>query len=90
MLIIAVWWILSITSLGRSGAIPTPFAVVKLFGQAFGDSSYWQAIAATSLAAGEGYLIGNVIALLLALIVLLLPWTRGSRRSSPSSPRASR
>jgi ABC-type nitrate/sulfonate/bicarbonate transport system permease component len=73
VLIVLVWWILSITALGRTGAIPTPVAVVALFGKAFGDSSYWQAIAATSLAAGEGYLIGNVIALVLAFIVLLLP-----------------
>ncbi len=50
---------------------------MKLFGQAFGDSSYWQSIGATSLAAGEGYLIGNVIALVLALIVLLLPKSEG-------------
>jgi ABC-type nitrate/sulfonate/bicarbonate transport system permease component len=77
VLIVAVWWILSITSLGRSGAIPTPIAVVRLFGRAVGDSSYWQAIGATSLAAGEGYLIGNAIALVLALIVLLLPKSEG-------------
>lgn len=77
VLIVLVWWILSVTSLGRSGAIPTPIAVVKLFGQAFGDSSYWQSIGATSLAAGEGYLIGNVIAIVLALIVLLLPKSEG-------------
>ena len=77
VLLVIVWWILSITSLGRSGAIPTPFAVVKLFGQAFGDSSYWQAIGSTSLAAGEGYVIGTVIALVLALVVLLLPRSEG-------------
>jgi ABC-type nitrate/sulfonate/bicarbonate transport system permease component len=77
VLIVAVWWLLSVTSLGKSGAIPTPLAVVKLFGAAFGDSSYWQAIGATSLAAGEGYLIGNVVALVLALIVLLLPKSEG-------------
>jgi ABC-type nitrate/sulfonate/bicarbonate transport system permease component len=77
VLIVAVWWLLSVTALGSSGAIPTPIAVVLLFGRAFADSSYWQAIGATSLAAGEGYLVGNVIALLLALIVLLLPRSEG-------------
>lgn len=77
VLIVLVWWILSITGLGRSGAIPTPLEVVALFGKAFGDSSYWQSIAATSAAAGEGYLIGNAIAIVLALIVLLLPRTEG-------------
>jgi ABC-type nitrate/sulfonate/bicarbonate transport system permease component len=77
VVIVAVWWILSITALGSSGAIPTPIEVVVLFGKAFGDSSYWTAIAETSAAAGEGYLIGNAIALVLALIVLLLPKSEG-------------
>ncbi|GAA2749268.1 ABC transporter permease [Amnibacterium kyonggiense] len=77
VLIVLVWWILSVTSLGRSGAIPTPLEVILLFGKAFGDSSYWQAIGATSLAAGEGYLIGNAIAIVLALIVLLNPRSEG-------------
>ncbi|MGT2425140.1 ABC transporter permease [Amnibacterium kyonggiense] len=76
-LLVLVWWILSVTGLGKSGAIPTPLEVVLLFGRAFGDSSYWQAIGATSLAAGEGYLIGNAIAVVLALIVLLVPRSEG-------------
>jgi ABC-type nitrate/sulfonate/bicarbonate transport system permease component len=76
-LIVVIWWILSVTGLGKSGAIPTPVEVVLLFGRAFGDSSYWQAIGATSLAAGEGYLIGNGIAIVLALIVLLVPRSEG-------------
>jgi ABC-type nitrate/sulfonate/bicarbonate transport system permease component len=77
VLIVAAWALVAVTPFGRNGSIPTPLAVVQLFGKAFGDSSYWQAIGATSLAAGEGYLIGNGIAIVLALIVLLLPRTEG-------------
>ena len=77
VLIVAAWALIAVTPFGRNGSIPTPLAVVQLFGRAFADSSYWQAIAATSLAAGEGYLIGNGIAIVLALLVLLLPRTEG-------------
>lgn len=77
VLIVVVWGVVAVTPFGRNGAIPTPLAVVLLFGRAFGDSSYWNAIAATSLAAGEGYLIGNAIAIVLALIVLLIPRSEG-------------
>ena len=77
VLIVAAWAVIAVTPFGRNGSIPTPLAVVQLFGKAFGDSSYWQAIGATSLAAGEGYLIGNGVAIVLALIVLLLPRTEG-------------
>ena len=77
VLIVVAWAVVAVTPFGRNGSIPTPLAVVQLFGKAFADSSYWQAIGATSLAAGEGYLIGNGIAIVLALIVLLLPKTEG-------------
>ena len=77
VLIVVAWALIAITPFGRNGSIPTPLAVAQLFGKAFGDSSYWTAIGATSLAAGEGYLIGNGIAIVLALIVLLLPRTEG-------------
>jgi ABC-type nitrate/sulfonate/bicarbonate transport system permease component len=77
VLIVGAWALVSITPFGRNGSIPSPLQVAQLFGKAFADSSYWQAIVATSLAAGEGYLIGNGIALVLALIVLLLPKTEG-------------
>jgi ABC-type nitrate/sulfonate/bicarbonate transport system permease component len=77
VMIVVLWALIAITPFGRNGSIPTPLAVAQLFVRAFGDSSYWQAIAATSAAAGEGYLIGVVIAFVLALIVLLLPRTEG-------------
>jgi ABC-type nitrate/sulfonate/bicarbonate transport system permease component len=77
VLLIVLWAVVAVSPFGRNGAIPTPLAVAGLFVKAFGDSSYWAAIGATSLAAGEGYLIGNGIALVLALIVLLVPRSEG-------------
>jgi ABC-type nitrate/sulfonate/bicarbonate transport system permease component len=77
VLIVVLWAVVAVSPFGRNGAIPTPLEVLQLFGRAVGDSSYWNAIAATSLAAGEGYLIGNGVALVLALIVLLVPRSEG-------------
>jgi ABC-type nitrate/sulfonate/bicarbonate transport system permease component len=73
VLIILVWAIVAATPFGSNGAIPTPVAVLVGLVDDFGDPTYWNAVAATSLAAGEGYLIGNVIAIGLALIVMLVP-----------------
>lgn len=75
--IVFLWFLVSLSPLGRNGSIPTPLSVALLFGDAFGSSAYWDAIATTSIAAGEGYLIGNGIAIVLALIVLLLPRAEG-------------
>lgn len=73
VLIIVVWAVIAVTPFGGDGAIPTPLAVVDLFGRAFVSSSYWDGVAATSLAALEGYLIGVIVALVIAFGVLLLP-----------------
>jgi ABC-type nitrate/sulfonate/bicarbonate transport system permease component len=73
VLIVLVWAVIAATPFGRNGAIPNPLEVlVGLFGE-FADPTYWQAVAATSAAAGEGYLIGVAIAIVLALIVMLVP-----------------
>jgi ABC-type nitrate/sulfonate/bicarbonate transport system permease component len=73
VLIIIVWAIVAATPFGRSGAIPSPVEVLLGLIDEFADPTYWGAVGATSLAAGEGYLIGNVIAIVLALIVMLVP-----------------
>jgi len=77
VLLVVLWAVVAVTPFGRGGAIPMPVAVLQLFGRAVGDSSYWEAIVATTAAAGEGYLIGTGIALVLAVIVLLVPRTEG-------------
>ena len=77
VLIIVFWAVVAASPLGSSGAIPTPVEVVVLFGQAFGSSSFWEGIGVTSLAALEGYIAGNLIALALAFLVLLVPRSEG-------------
>lgn len=77
VLLVLVWAAVAASPFGRNGAIPAPTDVAAFFVQAFGASSYWEGVGATSLAALEGYLIGNAIALVLALVVLLLPRTEG-------------
>lgn len=77
VVILVVWALVAVSPFGQNGAIPTPFEVAALFGRAVGSSSYWEGVGATSLSALEGYLLGNAIGLVLALIVLLLPKAEG-------------
>lgn len=77
VLLVLVWALIAATPFGRNGAIPFPTDVAVFLVQALGYSSYWEAVAATSLAALEGYLIGNALALLLAFVVLLVPRSEG-------------
>ena len=77
VLIVLFWALVAASPLGASGAIPTPIEVLVLFGQAFGSSSFWEGVGVTSLAALEGYVVGNVIALALAFLVLLVPRSEG-------------
>ncbi|MFD1720037.1 ABC transporter permease [Amnibacterium endophyticum] len=77
VLIVALWAVVAVSPFGRNGAIPTPLDVAVLFGQAFGSSSYWEGVGATSLAALQGYVVGNVVGLLLAFVVLLVPRAEG-------------
>jgi ABC-type nitrate/sulfonate/bicarbonate transport system permease component len=76
--VIALWWLLAVLTPGNGNykPIPTPFAVgqqIVLDGFAF----YWKAFSVTLLEAGIGYLWGNVIALVLCGIVLVLPALEG-------------
>lgn len=77
VVIVAVWELVAISPFGRNGSIPTPISVAALFGRAVTNPSYWEAVGATSLAALEGYVVGTVIALLLAFVVLLMPRSEG-------------
>lgn len=71
--IVAIWWIASLTLFQASRAIPTPPSVVALFfdGQAW--QSLWNNISGTLAAAATGYLWGNLAAIALAVLVLLVP-----------------
>ena len=78
--IIALWWIaaetifsrVGVSPTGEGGSIPTPLEVVATF-IADGPAFYLGNLAVTAREATEGYLWGNGIAILLALIVMVIP-----------------
>ncbi len=71
-LVLGVWTLIALTWLKNSHSVPTPAAVVRsLYDD--GWTFYWQHIKQTGWEALRGYVIGNVLALLLAFIVMLVP-----------------
>jgi ABC-type nitrate/sulfonate/bicarbonate transport system permease component len=74
--LVAVWWILAATAFRSSGAVPTPPAVLHQFAED-GWDFYWTNASVTLRGAAVGYLWGNLLALAVALVVLLLPVTEG-------------
>jgi ABC-type nitrate/sulfonate/bicarbonate transport system permease component len=72
--IILVWWVvaLALPGGGTYRPVPTPLAVAQQL-IADGPAFYWRSFAVTLEEAGIGYLWGNVIALVLCGIVLVLP-----------------
>lgn len=71
--IIVLWWVASRTLFTASGAIPHPGMVLARLASPTTWSDTLGNLAGTLAAAAEGYLIGNVVALLLAALVLLVP-----------------
>jgi ABC-type nitrate/sulfonate/bicarbonate transport system permease component len=73
VVIVAVWWLASLLLFRGSGSIPTPPSVLARFL----DGGQWAATAnnaaSTVRAAAEGYLWGNLAAVALAVLVLLVP-----------------
>ncbi|MEU7815903.1 ABC transporter permease subunit [Pseudonocardia sp. NPDC049154] len=73
VVIVAVWWIASLTLYQGSGAIPTPPSVVARFVDAGQWSATLNNAGGTVGSAALGYLWGNLAAIVLAVIVLLVP-----------------
>lgn len=79
---VAVWWLGAATVLrgvgagdgAGSGAIPTPLAIGRQMA-ADGAGFYWTNTSVTLVEAAQGYLGGNLAAVLLAAVALLLPFT---------------
>lgn len=71
--IVAVWWLASALFFSGSGSIPSPVEVFALFL----DGGRWAATfsnaSSTVSAAVQGYLWGNLSAMVLAVVVLLVP-----------------
>jgi ABC-type nitrate/sulfonate/bicarbonate transport system permease component len=72
-LIVAAWWLASLVLFQGSGAIPTPPSVFAEFTDADRWASTVTNATSTVLAAGQGYLWGNLAAVALAVLVLLAP-----------------
>jgi ABC-type nitrate/sulfonate/bicarbonate transport system permease component len=80
VLTIAIWWLLAVTVFanvgarpdGTGGAIPTPLQVLEQLG-VDGFEFYWRNGAVTLAEAGLGFLWGNSLALVVAMIALILP-----------------
>ena len=76
VVIVAVWWVVALWfSPSGTGSVPAPPNVLVHLVQDLGSGVTWTAIGETAASAGIGYVWGNLIALLLAFIVLLLPVT---------------
>jgi ABC-type nitrate/sulfonate/bicarbonate transport system permease component len=73
VVIVAVWWLASALLFTASGAIPSPPSVLAKFFSASAWATTLSNLSGTLSAAATGYLVGNVAALLLAAVVLLLP-----------------
>ena len=73
LVIVAIWWLASVVLFQGSGAIPTPASVLA----EFLDPARWAATmrnaTATVGSAVQGYLWGNLAAIALAVLVLLVP-----------------
>lgn len=81
VLTLGVWWIGAATFLrgvgaadgAAGGAIPTPLAIARQIA-ADGAGFYWTNASVTLAEAARGYLGGNLAAILLAVVALLLPF----------------
>ncbi len=74
--ILAVWWLLAVTFFKAGKGVPTPWEVVQKV-RADGWSFYRPHLAQTGTEAFYGYLIGNALALLCAVLVVLVPVVEG-------------
>lgn len=73
VVIVVVWWLASALLFTASKAIPSPPSVIAKFFSATSWATTVSNLSGTLTAAAEGYLLGNVVALVLAALVLLVP-----------------
>jgi len=70
-MVIALWWVLAVTVFEHGGAVPTPWEVLK---QLWIDRHLWSGpVGATVWTALKGYLIGNGLAIGLAVVCFGIP-----------------
>jgi ABC-type nitrate/sulfonate/bicarbonate transport system permease component len=72
VLLIAIWTLFAETKFRQNGAVPSPWAVLRQYHRD-GWDFYWNNASVTVKGALIGFLWGNVLAILVAFVVLLLP-----------------
>lgn len=71
--LLLLWQVLGATVFSKGGSVPTPTEIIRQVRED-GLSFYWNNAATTVSAAAKGWAYGNLLALLLALVVLVVPW----------------
>jgi ABC-type nitrate/sulfonate/bicarbonate transport system permease component len=77
VVILIVWQIVAVTFFAVTKSVPQPAFVFAQLVHDLNDLVYWRAIGSTGASALWGFLWGNLVALFLAFIVLLVPWFEG-------------
>ncbi|WP_328292195.1 ABC transporter permease subunit [Kineococcus sp. NBC_00420] len=75
--VLAVWSLVSSIFFGSNGIVPTPWGVLRQFGDT-GFQTYWNNLSVTTSSAAQGWLWGNLAAIAIAVVVLLIPPLEGA------------
>jgi ABC-type nitrate/sulfonate/bicarbonate transport system permease component len=74
--LVLLWWLFAATVFKSGRSVPTPAAVVRAFGDG-GWSLYWDNTRVTTWSAVQGFFWGNLLAIALAALVMLVPILEG-------------
>nr|WP_083472986.1 ABC transporter permease subunit [Frankia sp. R43] len=69
--LIALWWLLAVTVLDRGGVVPTPWEVARALWE--DRQLLWRSATATVSIAAQGWLVGNGLAIGLAILFFGVP-----------------
>lgn len=76
VLVVAAWWIVADTAFRTTGVVPSPAALARQVAHD-GPQYYVDQIGVTLASAGQGFLWGVALALVLAAVVMLVPSLNG-------------
>ncbi|WP_432522678.1 ABC transporter permease [Kineococcus sp. SYSU DK006] len=76
-LVLVLWSLVSAVLFGADGIVPTPWAVLAQFADT-GFATYWDNLSVTTSSAAQGWLWGNLVAVAIAVLVLLVPPLEGA------------
>ncbi|MEZ0164540.1 ABC transporter permease [Kineococcus sp. LSe6-4] len=76
VLVVAAWSLVGVFS-SAGGIVPTPWAVLQQL-QENGFATYWDNLSITTASAAQGWVWGNLVAIAIAVVVLLVPPLEGA------------